>query len=963
MKTLVTLILTIFIAAPVLAFGDECENLNFGFMIDLNSLFQNKCRLVTGKEIEYCKCLNENKNILTDSFRSDDKFKEVMRAQKKKAKEKLLNTYALMNYGSRLQEQAYGIKQKVGNESACTPDRFAKEFFESACREDSSDPACKKNINAYGGETIRAAGARTPSVEEIKQRFEEESKKLTSDEGYRSSKINKAAVEFASCDLDNVQKLTEDQVKQLEKIQKFYSNHEGLVDEIKYEVIKGILSSKKFCSNEEYDNIIHEYNFKSSFFTKDGEKRKPAASSQVEWVKESLKNANDEIASKMKQNFSEGNPDACVRYDHYKVISSIPHDDLLKAWSQSPDAILKDLEPKGLKSSSHTTNFLKNNPLLAKLVVTPDSRTQLASKLHELAKRSTGKNRAEKLKNFISFMKNDVAENIAKSKISDLYQCELLARNTAAVFVSPTFPEPPEFKGDGGFESLSSDFLACHAFKENKKSEHNIEETLAANHLYTILGQDNVDVKNLGPDNDPGYKDFIDKECKGFGDFRKNHISKYCKISLLGKKACEEKFLQVKKSRSKRLLRKYYEDNNSEIAELAGILNQELNEPDIDELDGFMDEENQDQNASNVYAKSVKPYITGSIFDPPYSSDTGDTDPMFETIAKAQTEYDATYGTGVISGPDSYLASSETGAPSRTPASQHETASISNYPSAVAPVINPGQILPGFMSQATTPVSQQSPAYDNPPQFKNVNDVENVVKNISKYDPERQDEVLQDAQDFLDLHKGNQEKIADLKKQLDELEDGSEIKNDSPVSRKVASSPFKNNISNSGNFNSSNAVLAPAPVTSSLNKSGGTSLRSSTDKAAVSYQKALNQMNERLPVEQMQFSSPLGANDFPGSVVKVDAALEISREKYEEIAKSRSGDELKDYLALHIHALPTNGVISLTCTKGCPSHSNEILVKVERTHSNGIILRGIKAEAPVVSRIHLRSSLLNELKR
>lgn len=158
-----------------------------------------------------------------------------------------------------------------------------------------------------------------------------------------------------------------------------------------------------------------------------------------------FEDANRIALSKMEQAFIP-TENTCVSYPEFIMRKGIPGDALMQELANLPDNKLASaLEvPKSVNTQAdqERLNFLRSNPLLAKIALDPNSRAQLAKELQTIAKSGKNKSPADKLKNYLSFMKGPVWAHMKQDSFKGQQEfiCNQMINSYTAIQVSTDLP-------------------------------------------------------------------------------------------------------------------------------------------------------------------------------------------------------------------------------------------------------------------------------------------------------------------------------------------------------------------------------------------------------------------------------------------------------------------------------------------------------------------------------------------
>ncbi len=974
--------------------ADECNLNDPPIVKQINDFYKTNCKLIVGAEEQYCNCLQSSSNDFVTALGTKADAQKYKAEVQHRHRDRLMNVYAQMNYGSRIQEQAFGMRDEDDFENGCLPEKIAEEFKRSLCVENGG---CD---DQHAGDL--AMGVNKP--DDINQKWEDYLKNPEAQAQWMNEKkvadSTQALVE--SCTLEKSQLgLSEEEKRAVKEVHEFYVENPDLATVDNLKLLKSMQGSSYIgCFLTDFLPLQKEYNFKRSaldIFNKPtgliqkGISRLGASEGKKNLDVQEMKIAsalakNDEkIKAKMDENFSTNLPNACVRYDHFKVMNSSPSKNLIDAWSKldpsNDDDLSSALDPQKLTMDSPELGYLKSNPVLAKLVVLPETRKQLAKKLKAFARSSKGKTEADRLKDYIGFMQNEVPALLKKNGFVQLYQCDLLARNLAAVYNSSALP-PLDLTGSADANGVSSDLLACNVKKENKnKPAYNVEEVLASNKLFLLMSNDKAPEK-LGPNDDKDYQNFLNERCKGYDDFRKKHIKNYCNFFLLGS-SCPDKFGSLKKSRSRRLLKKYYEKNTG-LADFIKVIDESTYKIDMQDLDNVINPKKQDKVLITNYETKIKPITnTASIYQTsnPFSvssrsSASSNSDNLLEAVAKAQDDYNngerVSNSSSFVSNSAGPASSTVTDADFPKMAQNDNNPVLSGQVNNSQPQVNQGQVIPSFLTPPmSSPVSAESAS-----KVSSMEDVKELIKTFDDLDPEVKEQALNNAQDYLEQHEnqlGSAElrpKIANLQNKIEDQDENKLSKKAKLANRSIAS------VGRNTNFNSSSLSSASFASSNSSGLNSSSAQRSSgkinhiKDGQSASYRNALIKIHDKdygienpktpMPVTNETVfqvkADPIQKSDIQGGLV-IGAQLNPTSEKFSQILSNPQ--VLEEYLSQNLKEVPQSKVISIKCKKNCAANANELLLYIDMDSNNKYFIRTISRDTAVIRHSTLKSLKIN----
>lgn len=270
------------------------------------------------------------------------------------------------------------------------------------------------------------------------------------------------------------------------------------------------------------------------------EKSKPTECSPNDPLCKGVDEFNKKILSKVGDKLKPENNTSCYTFAEFLTLKSMPSDDLVSAFnSMSPDEIGNLLQPKYPKVKSDSNHdlqqervsFLKNNPIIDKLITDPKLKNKLANGLKQLAQNFKG-SEADKLDAYLKFLKGDVKDALetSESKTTDKLICDDLASTYTGIQVADNFPVEGALPSDDARKKLSQ----CKVTEDSKLSISNIEKTLMRNRKFLVNGD--VSIVDQMANDEKKFQEFKDSNCKDFDKY----AQKSCKDGITDK--CREGF-------------------------------------------------------------------------------------------------------------------------------------------------------------------------------------------------------------------------------------------------------------------------------------------------------------------------------------------------------------------------------------------------------------------------------------
>ncbi len=150
---------------------------------------------------------------------------------------------------------------------------------------------------------------------------------------------------------------------------------------------------------------------------------------------------NADLDKKLKDKYVTDSND-CISNEEFETFKGMPGDEFMKELvkSKSPGDLLTIPQTTNSETEKQQINFLRSNPILAKLSRTNSFKKALGPLLQDLAKKQLVPNKShkDKFNDYISFMKNDVTELLKglEVKKDELFVCDELAGNFSAIQIA-----------------------------------------------------------------------------------------------------------------------------------------------------------------------------------------------------------------------------------------------------------------------------------------------------------------------------------------------------------------------------------------------------------------------------------------------------------------------------------------------------------------------------------------------
>lgn len=843
MKNMIMILAILTFSLPSFGTPIACGDYFFEIESDFNKLFNTKCNSDDGEE-KYCSCIGEerDKNILIQSIDPKLTLKEYQQNNFKENRAKLLDIYNNLNFEVSSQEHKFFMNRADEGLVGCTPQDMASEFnksLESEKRKEiesipkkvlntgrlNIDDLSKeerailaKDINNKAGFSVYTAPVikkeDIPSI--IPNVFKFANVNNKGDLTILGSNLG-AAAKMCAFDSTSAKGMGTELKKTLNEAKEFFTKYPELFVTTDLAELKILLGSEG-CEMPMalIEQINNEYLAKIQFSKKyfEAADHRPVAErvAAISFTEENL-----QLQNKFKKDMTETPANGCLDYNEYKTFNSAPSDLLISEIGKKTEPeILELLDPKNLKSSSQLTDFLKKNPVIAKNTINPTQRAAVAKAMGGLLGKIKGiKDPNDRFAHYSDFMKNDVASINKQDKMMDFLQCDLLARNYAALASSDELPALGIIEGQNAVSNIANQYMACKVRAENEKSPNklginpSLKELVAANDLFSLF-----DSEPKSPEKDDGYMDFLAVSCPGFEQFVEQDLK--C-MPWMTKATCRKRALNAEETKHGRMRDRYFAKNPGAInaKKIRDLVAKHTQKLDTAEMGKKTNKKYQNKHARKVYEEKAQPilanrsiYSTDNIFRPSASSTSsgtqdkvagnssnGSAGSVFETINNAQDNYVAT--SPVTSGAGRSIASTDTAGGASTPTINPSSNQIQNN------AVNSGQQLPLY-SGVVPPAALEKQQANK--------EIEKLIPDFAAKSDEDKVESLEDLAEensaLIEKLKLN-EKIESIKEKIANLEPEQESK----IVSKNSSKPREMNFST--NTNSVNSGLANGNVSKS----------------------------------------------------------------------------------------------------------------------------------------------------
>jgi hypothetical protein len=237
-----------------------------------------------------------------------------------------------------------------------------------------------------------------------------------------------------------------------------------------------------------------------------------------------LENTNTVLADELKNDYDFDPKSECISFAEFKTFKGMPGDKLLNAFTSATRFFPSDLliTPTNGTSplDSERLDFLRSNPLIAKLAQNDSTRKALGGMLKNLGKSLEGKNEFEKFNAYLAFMKDEKKGLKSllmgpKAETTEMYICDQLIKNFTAIQVSNDLPQVEKTKdpNEDIFEGNIRKIKSCQVDEHNEISVTKLEETLQASPIFSLASSDaEGDKKKTQVE----FEKFKGKYCEGY---------------------------------------------------------------------------------------------------------------------------------------------------------------------------------------------------------------------------------------------------------------------------------------------------------------------------------------------------------------------------------------------------------------------------------------------------------------
>ncbi len=657
-----------------------------------------------------------------------------------------------------------------------------------------------------------------------------------------------------------------------------------------------------------------------------------------------MENMNTALADEVRLKYENKPKVDCINFAEYKTFKGMPTPALLNEFSKDSflggfGELLDTPKERNTDLEKDRYNFLRSNPLIAKLAQNPKSKTALGHMLKTLGKTLSGKtNDVDRLNEYLKFMKDDkkglksLLDN-PKSETTNMFICEQMTKSFTAIQVSNDLPPAPKLKADGdpSFNLESYKIERCQLDEHNSASITNLQKTLDLSPIFRLAAVDPIeDARNI--DND--YSAFKAKNCPDYS----------AKIESCPGKS--DKALE--KCRQAYLAKSDFNEENQALVEndVHSLTNE-----DFRDIRKSTDETRHDKTLQNWFNKNVRSRMSSSSVmfkgqGHKYRNEQA-RDQSYFSDAKVPKEYDYKFNDGSGTDQGKSVISNipqnvEKQISNGTVSNISNNSNFNSIPQAQVSKVNPGQFIPPFLDNANKKTDNVVPAdldekEDDKPLSKSA--LEEIVKDSEE---ELKQTVDQKKKDDL------KDAIAQAKSQIKELEDKADRLVQAPT-RSPASNNFPTSNNSVGGGNNTEAAFSSGGGGSSVSRAKLSGTQAG-NKSQASRNKALLQANGEITTVDVTSKSKFIFDSKPhesAEKVEVDIYLKPTEELYAEI--STNGANLEQYLRSNFSVVPVNKYVSIKCQgTACNPEEIEIFLYVSIDTNNIIHISSVSRGTEVI---------------
>lgn len=618
-----------------------------------------------------------------------------------------------------------------------------------------------------------------------------------------------------------------------------------------------------------------------------------------------LENTNTSLADDLKKLYKFKPESECISFSEFKTFKGMPEPELLNAFTHASRFFSTDLldtpENDSTELKKQRLNFLRANPLIAKVAQNDESRAKLGSMLKKLGKSLEGKNDFQKFNEYLKFMKDEKSGLKSllitpEAQSTEMYICSQLTQNFTAIQVSNDLPQVEPDKDEDAFEVNLRKIKSCQLDEHNANTVTKLEETLQASPIFLLAPKDVEESKKNLQDE---FKAFKGQYCQGY----QAKIAGYTGTP----EERRQKFLAQSPFNG-------YKEAFDENGITGGGTNIDWNEARRSTSESRHDKVGQKIWNLNHPRSGNSPVML-----------KGQEDQFLGDHAKGRSR------------------ETDNGAPK---VSKSPEKAVNNVPftNTLAPtprkdeVVNEGHFIPSFLNQPEVTEINENFA-SNKEILKEISDKE--LKRLIK---ESEKEIANTVDK--EVIKEHEEKIAAYTEKLNEKK---EIPQKSINRIPATEGPAGGMVNNKTDGQISN-VENKGKLARIFNKV--------FNKKEESLKKALNQANESNDKIVVDKSSDFIFNTTPVDIqgeVLIGVSLTPDSALYTDI--STDPDKLQSYLAQNLTEIPANKIISIKCSgEKCDKDKSEIFLQIVKD-GNKFVVSSVSHRTPV-TRVH-RSSDLN----
>lgn len=636
-----------------------------------------------------------------------------------------------------------------------------------------------------------------------------------------------------------------------------------------------------------------------------------------------LENTNTALADELKKQYDFKPESECISFSEFKTFKGMPEPELMDAFTNASRFFSTDLLETPVNGSTELKrqrlNFLRANPLIAKVAQNEKSREALGEMLKKLGKSLEGKNDFEKFNAYLHFMKDEkkgLKSLLVKpeAQSTEMYICNQLTQNFTAIQVSNDLPQEEPDRDEDAFEANLRKIKGCQLDEHNELSVTKLEETLKASPIF-LLAPEDVDAEKQKLKDE--FNKFKGKYCEGY------------QSKIAGYKGTPEE-------RRQQFLDHSPFHGYKEALDANGIVGGGTN-IDWDEARRGTSEKRQDKVLQKLWNLHERPKLASS----PVML-RGQENEFLEGLAKNRSSVGNSKSNKVESSGGS-LKNLNNG--NRSGKVEQVLNQLGNNAAPVMneEMVNQGHFIPPFLNQPQTNEEVLNEFARNKEVLKELTekDLVDLIENSKT--------AITKTNDPTEI-KEHTEKISEYTKRLEEIKE-------TPVARSIASegtgTKVVEEVKTVQTYQQGEKKGKIATITQKI-----------VDKVKASKNKALNQANEKGEIISVDANSDFIFNSTPiylDGEIEVGVPLKASSETFNIAASGPV--ELENYLRQNLKEIPANQIISIKCTgKKCDKNSDEIFLQISKDENNKLVIRSI-SKGTKITRVHRRSDLTNTMEQ